>query len=155
MNRDELIQQLDGIVTKKPKSYYSRYQRNIINESIRALKQGHCEDAVSRKTVVKWLETASDESIEDAIDSNLGFIPSVTITKKDIVEQEKIDLLERAKVLLKATRKLLEKQENSCYVLDLLNQAVFYDGVNCDGHCLKDDIGYWLDELEEQTNCKK
>lgn len=66
-----------------------------------------------------------------------------------------MDLLKRAEILLKATRDLLEKQENSYYVLDLLHEAVFYDGVDCDGNCLKDDIGYWLDELEDQTNCKE
>lgn len=63
-----------------------------------------------------------------------------------------MDLLERAKVLLKATKDLLEKQEDSCYVLNLLAETVFYDGVHCDGNCLKDDIGYWFDELEDAQN---
>ena len=59
-------------------------------------------------------------------------------------------LLKRAKTLLKATKELLEKQDNSSYVLNLLEETVFYDEAECDGCCLKDDIGYWLDELEEQ-----
>lgn len=63
-----------------------------------------------------------------------------------------MDLLERAKILLKATKELLEKQEDSCYVLNLLAETVFYDGVDCDGTCLKDDIGYWFDELEDVEN---
>lgn len=63
-----------------------------------------------------------------------------------------MDLLERAKILLKATKDLLEKQEDSCYVLNLLTETVFYDGVDCDGNCLKDDIGYWFDELEDAQN---
>lgn len=65
-----------------------------------------------------------------------------------------MDLLERAKILLKATKDLLEKQENSCYVLNLLTETVFYDGVDCDGTCLKDDIGYWFDELEDESPTK-
>ena len=59
-----------------------------------------------------------------------------------------MDSLERAKILLKATKDLLEKQENSFYVLNLLEQTVFYDEAECDGYCLKDDIDYWFDELE-------
>lgn len=65
-----------------------------------------------------------------------------------------IDLLERAKILLKATKELLEKQENSFYVMNLLAETVFYDGVDCDGSCLKDDIGYWFDELEDAPPAK-
>lgn len=52
MNREELIQQLDGIVTKKPKSDWSKYQRNIIDEVIKTLKQEHeivtCKDCKHR-----------------------------------------------------------------------------------------------------------
>lgn len=59
-------------------------------------------------------------------------------------------LLERAKTLLKATKELLEKQENSSYVINVLKQTIVYDGVEYDGVCLKDDIDYWFDELGEQ-----
>ena len=69
----------------------------------------------------------------------------------DEKEKEMMDLLDRAKTLLKATKDLLEKQDNSYYVLNLLEETVFYDGAECDGTCLKDDIDYWFDELEEQT----
>lgn len=51
-------------------------------------------------------------------------------------------LLERAKTLLKATKELLE-------------ETVFYDEAECDGYCLKDDIGDWFDELEEQETVQK
>ena len=65
-----------------------------------------------------------------------------------------MDLLERAKILLKATKDLLEKQADSYYVLNLLSETVFYDGSECDGSCLKEDIDYWLDELEEKEKTK-
>lgn len=48
--------------------------------------------------------------------------------------------LERAEVLLKACYDLLQKQEESNYVLNLLETTVDYDGVECDRSCLKDDI---------------
>ncbi len=41
-----------------------------------------CENCVSRQAVVQWLENATDDSIEHAIDSNLEFIPPVTPTRK-------------------------------------------------------------------------
>ena len=48
--------------------------------------------------------------------------------------------LERAKVLLKACYDLLQKQEESHYVLNLLETTVYYDEADCDGYCLKNDI---------------
>ena len=48
--------------------------------------------------------------------------------------------LERAKVLLKACYDLLQKQEESHYVLNLLETTIHYDEADCDGYCLKDDI---------------
>lgn len=39
MTRKELIQNLDGIVTKHPKSDWSIYQRNIVDKAIKALNQ--------------------------------------------------------------------------------------------------------------------
>lgn len=71
-----------------------------------------------------------------------------------MTKAEMMDSLNRAKTLLKATKDLLEKQDNSYYVLNLLEETVFYDGAECDGTCLKDDIDYWFDELEEQTKTK-
>lgn len=70
-------------------------------------------------------------------------------------EEAMMVLLERAKTLLKATKELLEKQDNSYFVLDLLEETVFYDEAECDGYCLKDDIGDWFDELEEQETVQK
>jgi len=53
--------------------------------------------------------------------------------------------LERAKVYLKATSDLLQKQNESHYVLNLLETTVFYDEADCDGYCLKDDIDTFLE----------
>ena len=59
-----------------------------------------------------------------------------------MTNEEMMDLLERAKTLLKATTDLLEKQEGNYYVLNLLEETVFYDGAVCRGSCLKNDIGF-------------
>ena len=53
----------------------------------------------------------------------------------------------RAITLLMAARELLEKQKESPYVLNLLCETVFYDGVYCDGYCLSDDILDYLLEM--------
>ncbi|WP_291566728.1 MULTISPECIES: hypothetical protein [unclassified Clostridium] len=47
---------------------------------------------------------------------------------------------DRKITLLRACRDLLKKQENSSYVLNLLEETVFYDAADCDGYCLLDDI---------------
>lgn len=46
----------------------------------------------------------------------------------------------RKDILLKACMELLQKQDNSVFVLNLLEENVFYDDANCDGFCLLDDI---------------
>lgn len=55
---------------------------------------------------------------------------------------------DRAITLLKACCNLLNKQKDSFYVLNLLTETVFYDGADCDGYCLSDDIEDYLMELE-------
>ena len=60
-----------------------------------------------------------------------------------------MNALKRVKILLKATKDLLKKQVDSYYVLNLLSETVLYDGAKCDGSYLKEDINYWLDELEQ------
>jgi hypothetical protein len=47
---------------------------------------------------------------------------------------------DRKTELLKAVVQLLEKQEKSPYVLNILAEEVFYDECSCDGYCLLDDI---------------
>ncbi len=54
--------------------------------------------------------------------------------------------MDRKVVLLRACLELLEKQNDSGYVLDLLSETVFYDDADCDGYCLMEDI---KDELEK------
>lgn len=65
-----------------------------------------------------------------------------------------IEALDRAKTLLKATWNLLQKQNETIYVLNMLEELVYYDDCECDGSCLMDDINYWFDEFcnEELDN---
>jgi hypothetical protein len=49
-------------------------------------------------------------------------------------------LTDRKTILLYAAYKLLAKQRDSSYVLDLLEETVYYDGADCDGNCLMEDI---------------
>lgn len=56
---------------------------------------------------------------------------------------------ERAVVLLNATCKLLKKQKNSYYVLNMLTETVEYDDAECDGSCLMEDIDNLLSEWEQ------
>ena len=61
------------------------------------------------------------------------------------------DALDRARTLLKAAGALLKKQEDSYYVLNLLAETIYYDGAECDGFCLLDDIRYWFDEFTNEN----
>lgn len=65
-------------------------------------------------------------------------------------EQEAIEVHERciqalkfnsrARELLEACVKLLNKQNESFYVLNLLDETIYYDECECDGGCLLEDI---------------
>lgn len=56
--------------------------------------------------------------------------------------------MDRKDVLLKAAYDLLQKQQRSRYVLNLLSEKVAYDGTECDGWCLMSDIRTELDITE-------
>lgn len=53
---------------------------------------------------------------------------------------EAVNKMERYTTLLRATMDLLKQQRDSAYVLDLLSELVEYDGAECDGNCLLEDI---------------
>lgn len=55
------------------------------------------------------------------------------------------EALERAIILLKATYEMLKRQEESPIVLNILEQTAVWDGVECDGYCLKDEIKDWFE----------
>lgn len=51
---------------------------------------------------------------------------------------------DRKDVLLKATYDILKKCEESYYVLNALEVTANYDGTECDGYCLMEDIALEL-----------
>ena len=57
------------------------------------------------------------------------------------------DALDMAKTLLRATYDILKKQDDTPYVQNVLCLTAIWDGEECDGYCLKDDISYWFDEF--------
>lgn len=64
------------------------------------------------------------------------------------------EILERAKILLKATYDILQKQKDSPYVLNILCQTAIWDGVECDGYCLHEDIEALFEEMGESLHEK-
>jgi len=57
--------------------------------------------------------------------------------------------LKYARVLLKATYDLLKQCDDSFYVLNVLEQTTVYDGVECDGYCLMEDIETLMEEWND------
>jgi hypothetical protein len=77
-----------------------------------------------------------------------------TLPVEAIVDDERMDEVtimddDRAITLLKATYDILTKQKESPYVLNVLEQTSIWDGVECDGYCLMEDIEAYLDELTQ------
>ena len=57
---------------------------------------------------------------------------------------------DRKVVLLRAAYDILKRSAKSRYVLSALEIQAHYDGTNCDGHCLMDDIMNELDLPDHQ-----
>lgn len=52
---------------------------------------------------------------------------------------------DRATVLLKAVLEILNKCDEGPYVKEFFGETAFYDGTDCDGYCLKEDIEHFLE----------
>jgi len=52
---------------------------------------------------------------------------------------------DRSTILLKAVLEILNKCDNNPYVKNFFGESAFYDGTDCDGYCLKDDIEHFLE----------
>ena len=53
--------------------------------------------------------------------------------------------MERANILLKANYDILQKQKDSPYVLNIFEQTAVWDGAECDGYCLMEEIEDYLE----------
>ena len=51
----------------------------------------------------------------------------------------------RKEVLLKAAYEILHKCNEGIYVKNVLEETAYYDGTECDGFCLMNDIAIELD----------
>ena len=97
----------------------------------------HCEEVATRKDI-------------EAEEHNPRYTGLIMECKECASEHRQLaewlkELL-RARVLLKATHELLEKADDSPYVLNALEIIVNYDGAECDGQYLKEEIEYYFDE---------
>lgn len=80
---------------------------------------------------------------KEVLDRNFGHTGGAEVMCQIIDEQPTVydaDDIKRAILLLSKTVDLLDKQNKTSFTLNLLNETVSYDGVECDGSCLKDDI---------------
>ena len=57
--------------------------------------------------------------------------------------------LKYARVLLKAAYEIFKQCDDSYYVLNVLEQTTVYDGVECDGYCLMEDIEVFMEEWND------
>ena len=49
-------------------------------------------------------------------------------------------------ILLEAVHQILQKCEDSHYVLNFMEETANYDGTECDGYCLMEDIKSYLED---------
>jgi len=55
----------------------------------------------------------------------------------------------QAKKLLKATLDILQKCHDSYFVPDVMSTTAIWDGVECDGYCLRDEIESLIIDIDE------
>ena len=64
----------------------------------------------------------------------------------EALQEKELDI-ELIVLLLSKSLELFKRQDESPYVLNLLEEIVYYDGVNCDGYCLMEDIENVLEDM--------
>jgi hypothetical protein len=63
--------------------------------------------------------------------------------------------MDRKTVLLMACREMLTKCRDSFVVISPMETTIFYDGVDCDGHCLLEDIEIELEEILRENKIQQ
>lgn len=58
------------------------------------------------------------------------------------------DQKERALILLKAMRDLMKKSDETPFVTDIFQLTAVWDGAECDGGCLYEELTDLLDDIE-------
>ena len=98
-------------------------------------------------TICEWCNQAGRTFYERIITD-----PKQSCGKEVNLCQNCQNVLERCVTLLKATYNLLKKQVESPFVLNILEETVFYDETDCDGYCLMEDIADELMLIENKTS---
>ena len=54
---------------------------------------------------------------------------------------------ERAKILMQAALDILNKCDEGIYVKNVMEVTAIWDEAECDGYCLKEELGQLMDEV--------
>jgi hypothetical protein len=57
----------------------------------------------------------------------------------------------RAKILIQATIDILKKCDEGIYVKNVLEVTAEWDGVECDGYCLKEELEQLMEEVYDNA----
>lgn len=90
------------------------------------------------------------DRLKEVLDRNFNHTGVAEVMCQLIDKQPTVydnDDIERAILLLSKVVELFDKQDKTIYILNLLEEIISYDGVECDGYCLKDDIECLLSVL--------
>ena len=118
---------------------------------IRSIKNGG-GDGITTDTIctIKDVVRGHGFTIQTDKCSHCGQYAYITrVNKQDLRLFEGNEYSDRAMVLLKACFSLLNQQKESRFVFNVLEQDVAYDGTNCDGYCLMEEIEDYLREKGE------
>jgi len=106
------------------------------------------DDAIKHaEEVAKVNESWHEEYIDTAFEQHALNCKKCAEDHRQLAEW--LNELKYSKVLLKATYDLLHKCDDSYYVLNVLEQTTVYDGVECDGYCLMEDIEAFMEEWND------
>ena len=108
----------------------------------------HCEEVTKENddSAKEFYRISKLETHPDRKCAEDGYVECKKCAAEHRQLAEWLKELLRARVLLKATHELLEKADDSPYVLNALEIIVNYDGAEYDGQYLKEEIEYYFDE---------
>lgn len=106
------------------------------------------DDAIKHaEEVAKANESWHEEYIDTAFEQHALNCKKCAEDHRQLAEWLKE--LKYARVLLKAAYEIFKQCDDSYYVLNVLEQTTVYDGVECDGYCLMEDIETLMEEWND------
>jgi hypothetical protein len=104
--------------------------------------------SMNKKDLINYIRTIEKNWQNALITNDIQYnnCKRLLVEERNKAIDESREIIERAKILLKAYVDMFNSDDNYAEILSQC--TTFYDDCECDSHCLKDDMEILLDDIE-------